>query len=287
MIIKNITNKYLNMASNIEFNNIKDLNERYFVFPSDAKITEDLIIWRGKEYTNLLNFKKAFEEDNGEYIFNVTTGKYFPVGIKHVEGNVKYLKAYHSDIYHEILGSSSRIVHLYIYYDKISTTKRTCATGMKNKTFASIQEQDAFYGIRRRPFKSRTKTGEFANNETSSGLDLNLGESDESVSKSAFRRVSSEKVEESNDLSKGKSGGPSSEKASVNSDEIASGKSDGSLESENKKCVSKSDGSKSFKMALGSGVKADGKKSNFAQKKKSSVKTEVGSSDKQNLRNFV
>ena len=132
------------------YNNIKQLNEKVFVFPEDAKITETTISWQGKEYRNIPNFKKAFEDAKNEYKFNVQTGKYFPIGVKHINGNLKYLEIFHNDIYRELLGTSSRITNLYIYRDVISTTRRTCVTGMEDITFANVDEQNKFIGFRKK-----------------------------------------------------------------------------------------------------------------------------------------
>ena len=132
------------------YNNIKQLNEKVFVFPDDAKITETTISWQGKEYRNIPSFKKAFEDAKNEYKFNVQTGKYFPIGVKHINGNLKYLETFHNDIYRELLGTSSRITNLYIYRDVISTTRRTCVTGMEDITFANVDEQNKFIGFRKK-----------------------------------------------------------------------------------------------------------------------------------------
>jgi hypothetical protein len=132
------------------YNNIKQLNEKVFVFPEDAKITETTISWQGKEYRNIPSFKKAFEDANNEYKFNVQTGKYFPIGVKHISGNLRYLETFHNEIYKDLLGTSSRITNLYIYRDVISTTRRTCVTGMEDITFASVDEQNKFIGFRKK-----------------------------------------------------------------------------------------------------------------------------------------
>mgnify|MGYP001164164988 CR=1 FL=1 len=177
------------------YNNIKQINEIAFVFPEDTKITESTISWQGKEYRNVPSFKKAFEDAGNEYKFNVQTGKYFPIGVKYISGNLKYLETFHNEIYRELLGTSSRITNLYIYRDVISTTRRTCVTGMEDITFASVDEQNKFIGFRKK-FIPRENAGiDHISKKSSNGSEVKKLSGEGSDKSEKFRKKSADDLE--------------------------------------------------------------------------------------------